>query len=109
MIVLYTFRKTKDPAVIEVSFDNGFPLDSIDPFHDFVLKYSEVSGISVGVVDMFYNYKFVECGHKIQFYWNGLFRFYIFYISSEQFPIVYKRVSDICNYFNHRIRLEHNN
>ncbi|MCM1165888.1 MAG: hypothetical protein NC299_09685 [Lachnospiraceae bacterium] len=94
-------RKTSD--VLEITFDYMEPVHGYDPFKTILREYSARSGIQPKLVDYLYNFKFTEDGYKIQFYWNGCFSVYIFYISKAQFDTVYGRLTDICAALNKQI------
>ena len=100
---MFKLEKTNDPSVLEISFDNWECIDNLGPFWDIVTNYSDVSGIAPKQVDFVYNYKFTEDGYKIQFYWNGVSRIYIFYITKSQYQIVYDRLYKICTDLNRKI------
>lgn len=100
---MFFLETTKDPAVLEISFDYWDCIDALGPFWDILRCYAEESGIMPKTVDKFYNYKFTEDGYKIQFYWNAVSRIYVFYIARSQYQLVYDRLKKICAELNRRI------
>lgn len=96
-------EKSSDPSVIEICFDDWDCIDPLGPFWDIVRGYAFEAETAPETVDAFYNYKFIENGHKIQFYWNGLSRIYVFGISNGQYPQVYDRLNRVCTELNRRI------
>lgn len=100
---MFFLETTKDPSVLEISFDYWDCIDALGPFWDILRCYAEESGISPKTVDKFYNYKFTEDGYKIQFYWNAVSRIYIFYIERSQYQLVYDRLKKICAELNRQI------
>ncbi len=104
---MYRLSRKKDPGVLEITFDYFEPVYGIDPFHDVLAEYVAESGIQPQTVDYIYNYKFIEDGYKIQFYWNAGFTIYIFYIAPAQFDLVYKRISQIIADLNRQLNEKH--
>lgn len=103
VIKLFILEKPKHPNVIEIYFDYWENIDPLGPFWDIVMGYAAETGIMPKVVDHIYNYKFVENGYKIQFYWNAVMRVYIFYVPNSQYQMVYDRLNRICTDLNRRI------
>ncbi|MCX4357741.1 MAG: hypothetical protein OSJ43_16260 [Oscillospiraceae bacterium] len=103
---MFRLTKTNDLSVLEIAFDYFEPLHSFDPFHDILSEYAAETGITPIVVDPLFNFKFTEDGHNIQFYWNGCFTIYIFYISKVQYDIVYGRLNNICTRLNKQLGKE---
>ena len=99
---MFYLETTKDPSVLEVVFDYWDNIHPLGPFWDILMSYAEESGIEPKTVDMCYNYKFIEDGYKIQFYWNAVSRIYIVYIARAQYQLVYDRMKKICTELNRR-------
>lgn len=104
---MYRLTRTNDPGVLEITFDYMEPLRGLDPFNDIVTEYAAETGIQPQTVDLLFNYKFIEYGHNIQFYWNGGFTVYIFYISKDMYDTVYKRLNNICARLNKQLGERH--
>lgn len=100
---MFHLERSKDPLVLEISFDYWDCIEPLGPFWDIIVGYSRESGIEPKVVDHIYNYKFTEDGYKIQFYWNAVSRIYVFYIASSQYQLVYDRLYRVCTDLNRRI------
>lgn len=92
---------------MEITFDYTEPIHGLDPFHDIVTEYVSETGIQPKTVDMLFNFKFTEDGHSIQFYWNGGFTVYIFYIAKSQYDTVYGRLNKICARLNKQLGEKH--
>lgn len=100
---MFFLEKSRSPGVLEIGFDDWDCIDPLGPFWDIIVGYYCESGIPPKVVDHFYNYKFTEDGHKIQFYWNAVSRIYVFFIAKPQYQTVYDRLNRICTDLNRRI------
>ena len=100
---MFNLEKSRSHEVLEISFNDWECIEPLGPFWDIVVGYSRESGITPKVVDHFYNYKFTENGHKIQFYWNAVSRIYVFYIARSQYHLIYDRLYRICTDLNRQI------
>lgn len=96
-------EKSSNRSVIEICFDDWDCIDPLGPFWDIIRSYAFEAGTAPETVDPIFNYKFIEDGHKIQFYWNGLSRIYVFGISRGQYSLIYDRLNRICTELNRRI------
>lgn len=92
---MYRIEKTADRAVLKICFDYSFTKSRLGPFNDILAEYTAESGLEPQTVDFLYNYKFIENGSKIQFYWNGGFTVYVFYIEKAIYQTVYERLTRI--------------
>lgn len=101
---MYRIEKTADRAVLKICFDSLLTASGLGPFTDILDEYSAESGLEPQTVDFLYNYKFIESGSKIQFYWNGGFTVYVFYIEKAVYQTVYERLLRIAARLNGRIR-----
>lgn len=100
---MFFLEKTKANNVLEISFNDWDCIESLGPFWDIVVGYARETGIAPKAVEHIYNYKFLEDGFKLQFYWDAVSRIYIFYIASSKYQTVYDRLSRICADLNQRI------
>lgn len=100
---MYTLRQTGDPSVLEIAFDNAEAVHGLDPFHDILSEYAAETGIKPKTVSLLFNYKFTEGDSKLQFYWNGSFTIYVFYIAKAHYSTVYGRLSRICAKLNRQL------
>ena len=100
---MFFLEKSKYPNVLEIGFDDWECINALGPFWDIVNGYHRKTGLPIQVVDYIYNYKFVEDGYKIQFYWNGVSRIYIFLIPNSMYQLVYDRLKTICTILNRNI------
>ena len=100
---MFHLEKSKASDVLEIGFDDWECIDPLGPFWDIIVGYARESGIEPKVVDHIYNYKFVEDGYKIQFYWNAVSRIFVFGIVRSQYQLVYERLNRICTDLNRRI------
>lgn len=100
---MYTLRETKEPGVLEISFDYMESIHILGPFWDILSEYSKEINSEPQAVEPLDNYKFIEDGYKIQFYWNSCFTIYVFYIGKSQFRKVYDRLYGICARLNRQL------
>lgn len=100
---MFEILEQRYPNVLEIRFDEWISFNALGPFFDILDSYSEETGLPFKTVDFLYNYKFVEDGYKIQFYWNDYTRIYIFEISKAQYELIYTRMKKICESLNRRI------
>lgn len=100
---MFELEKPRFPNVLEIRFDDWNGFSALGPFFDILDCYSEETGLTFKTVDFLYNYKFVEDGCKIQFYWNNYNRIYVFDISKAQYDLIYTRLKKICELLNRRL------
>lgn len=100
---MFELEEPRFPNVLEIRFDEWDSLNALGPFFDILYSYSEETGLTFKTVDFLYNYKFVEDGCKIQFYWNNYNRIYVFEISKAQYELIYTRLRKICTMLNRRL------
>ena len=100
---MFELEKPRFSNVLEIRFDDWHGFNALGPFFDILYSYSEETGLTFKIVDFIYNYKFVEDGYKIQFYWNNYNRIYVFDISKSQYDLMYMRLKKICELLNRRL------
>ncbi len=100
---MFELEKNENPGVLQIHFDDWNGFHALGPFVDVLECYAVETGLKFTEVDFIYNYKFVEDGYKIQFYWNGYNRIYIFDIVSSQYQLIYDRLYKICTDLNRRL------
>ncbi len=100
---MYTLKKTQDQQSLEIRFDYFESINPLGPFGDIIVEYYKISGVEPQEVDFLFNYKFLEDGHKIQFYWNNGFTIYVIFFGKTQYQLVYERLSRICFELNRKL------
>lgn len=88
---------------MEITYDYTESFHPLGPFWDILSGYSAQTEIVPKTVDFLFNYKFTEDGHTLQFYWNGCFTIYVFYIAKPQYDTVYDRLYKICTELNRKL------
>lgn len=89
--------------MLEITFDYAESLHPLGPFWDILSGYAAETGIEPKTVDFLFNYKFVENERRLQFYWNGSFTIYVFYIAKPQYNKVYGRLYKMCTELNRNL------
>lgn len=100
---VFELETSKDPHVLKVHFNHWDGFHPLGPFVDILESYAVETGLKFTEVDWIYNYKFIEDGYKIQFYWDGYNMIYIFDILKSKYQLIYDRLYRICADLNRRL------
>lgn len=100
---IYKLYCPKEKNVIEIEFADWECINKLGPFFDVLDCYSKESGIKPRTITKLFNYQFVEDGYNLHFLWDAVSTISVFYITPEQYRMIYDRLRKICGDLNRRI------